>query len=78
MKCGGCGEDMPAVEEPAIIASGGWCAPSALLYDDFDWPSVCGACQAAMALGVSRETLDALITVPRGGIKYDYKRESNR
>jgi hypothetical protein len=78
MKCGACEADLPEVEEPAIIASGGWCAPSMLLYDDFDWPRVCGACQAAMALGISRDTLDAITTVRRGGITFNYPRESNR
>ena len=70
-RCPACGDPLPIpTPETMIIASGGFCMPTEALYALPELDRVCGACLAAMSLGIPREVMDGLLTVRRGGIRY--------
>lgn len=70
-RCHTCGDLKPIpTPETTITASGGFCVPVEMLYDYQPPRRPCGACMAANALGVPRWAMDAVTSVPRGGITY--------
>lgn len=68
-----CGHPIPEEKPPALIAAGGWCAPSEVLYD-IPRPTSCSDCEARMycimQLGIDPGPNGSYLRVKRGGIRY--------
>lgn len=68
----------PPREDTAIVASGGWCAPSEIVRDLLDdEPSMCSDCRTRMLfaseIGFDPGPRGENLRVPRGGIQYGRK-----
>lgn len=61
-------------DPPSLVAPGGWCAPSEVLYDRPEPAPMCSDCKARMLMvmevGIDPGRDGENLRVPRGGITY--------
>lgn len=72
--CDDCGREFTESPDTTIVAAGGWCAPTEIVYQMEDQPVLCGGCKArfliALELGIDIGRDGENLRVPRGGIQF--------